>query len=119
MSLGAKKAGQAEQKRVHEINMKIKKAEKNTKLFFSETKKILEKQDEEPIFPELPESQAMTVKFAEKEKRFIRYLYTCYKAATSFEQKLELGAHMSTPLHLLYKNEYVSFIRFICKDINE
>ena len=34
ISLGAKKAGQAEQKRIHEINMKIKKAEKNTKLFF-------------------------------------------------------------------------------------
>jgi len=26
---------------------------------------------------------------------------------------------MTTPLHLLYKNEYVSFIRFLCKDINE
>ena len=26
---------------------------------------------------------------------------------------------MTTPQHLLYKNEYVSFIRFICKDINE
>ena len=59
MSLGAKKAGQAEQKRIHEINVKIKKAEKNMKLFFSETKKILEKQDEEPIFPELPTSQSV------------------------------------------------------------
>ena len=99
--------------------MKIKKAEKNIKLFFSEAKKILEKHDEEPIFPELPTSQSQQAKFAEKEKRFIRFLYTCVKAANSFEQKLETGAHMSTPLHILYKNEFVPFIRFICKDINE
>jgi hypothetical protein len=26
---------------------------------------------------------------------------------------------MTTPHHLLYKNEYVSFIRFVCKEINE
>ena len=65
--------------------MKIKKAEKNTKLFFEETKKILDKQDEEPIFIELPTSQALQAKFAEKEKRHIRFMFTCYKAATSFE----------------------------------
>jgi hypothetical protein len=36
--------------------MKIKKADKNIKIFFTETKKILDKEDEEPIFIELPTS---------------------------------------------------------------
>lgn len=88
-------------------------------LFFTEVKKIVDKSDEEPIIPELQTSQVQQAKFAEKEKKIIRFLCTCFKAANSFEQKLETGAHMGVPLHILYKDEFVKFIRFFCKDISE
>lgn len=52
MSLGAQKEFKAEQKRKSEINFKIRRAEKNTKLFFDEVKKILSKPEEEIIIPE-------------------------------------------------------------------
>lgn len=80
MSLGSKKAAEAESKRIIEINMKIKRAEKNMNHFFGDCKKILEKQDEEPILPQLPMTQAQQAKYAEKEKYCIRFLCTCIQA---------------------------------------
>jgi hypothetical protein len=56
ISLTAKKDGEAQRKKAHELQIQIKKAEKNMRSFFSEVKKIIEKPDEEPIIPELANS---------------------------------------------------------------
>jgi len=49
LSITEKNKLKAEHKRKSELNLKIKKAEKNIKVFFASAKKILEKDEEELI----------------------------------------------------------------------
>lgn len=50
ISLAAKNAEKALARAKGDLNIKIKRAEKNQKLFFTELKKILDKHEEEVIF---------------------------------------------------------------------
>lgn len=54
MSLSQKKEFKQEQKRINDIKLKIRKAERNLKNFFSQAKKILEKNEEELIHVSCP-----------------------------------------------------------------
>lgn len=51
VSLAAQKQEQALAKAKTDINLKIKRAEKNMKNLFAELKKVLDKEDEDVVFP--------------------------------------------------------------------
>ena len=81
MSLGAQKDFKQEQRRKSEVNFKIRRADKNTKLFFDEIKKILGKAEEEKVIKDL-ETAVFQAIYAENEKKYIRFLYACFEAHT-------------------------------------
>ena len=53
MSLGAQKEHKLEAKRKQDIQIKIRRAEKNFRAFLNDIKKITEKADEEIVMPDL------------------------------------------------------------------
>lgn len=63
MSLKQEKEFKAEQKRKQEINIKIRRADKNLKALFMAIKQIMNKPDEDYIIPGLPITVAQA-KFA-------------------------------------------------------
>lgn len=54
ISLADQKAQKEAAKSKSEVNIKIKRAEKNVKLLFAELKKVLDKPDEDVVFNEAP-----------------------------------------------------------------
>lgn len=54
ISLADQKAQKERAKSKSEVNIKIKRAEKNIKLLFAELKKVLDKPDEDIVFNEAP-----------------------------------------------------------------
>ena len=75
-SIASQKADKAEAKRKSDIQLKIKKADKNFKLFLSEVKKILEKHEEDTITQELQATVAQA-RYCETKGNVIRFLYLC------------------------------------------
>jgi hypothetical protein len=118
MSLGAQKEYKAELKRKQEIQMKIRKADKNFKGFEEEVKKILHRPGEELIIPELGATVEMA-NFAEKSGKIMRFLYTCFEASTKDYNRLPPNAHVDVANHKVGKSDFVNFIRFFMKDLSE
>ena len=118
MSLGAQKEFKMEQKRKQEINFKIRRADKNIRIFFEEIKKILGKDEEETVITDLPTAVFQAV-YAEKEAKYVRFLYACHEAHTRRNNQIASNIHTLVPSYRLYKNDFVPFIRFFVKDLNE
>ena len=75
LSIQEKREMKAEHKRKTEINIRIKKAEKNIKEFFAHCKKILEKDNEELVVAECGSGTVEQAKFYETKHMYIRFLY--------------------------------------------
>lgn len=75
MSISEKRELKAEHKRKSELNLRIKKAERNIKEFFAVSKKILEKDNEELVISECGTGTVEQAKEYEVNKKFIRFLY--------------------------------------------
>ena len=74
VSLATQKAEQATAKAKSEISIKIRRAEKNIKVLFSELKKILDKPNDDVIFPNL-DTKVEEAKLAEKNGEFVSFIY--------------------------------------------
>ena len=74
VSLATQKAEQATAKAKSEISIKIRRAEKNIKVLFSELKKILDKPNDDVIFPNL-DTKVEEAKFAEKKGEFVSFIF--------------------------------------------
>ena len=116
MSLGAQKEYKAEARRKHEIQMKIRKAEKNLKTLLEEIKKFTEKADEELIHPELS-ATCGDAKFADKNGKYFKYLYAVFEGVQT--GNISKSAHLNPPNARVGKNNFVAFVKFFCKDLSE
>ena len=74
VSLATQKAEQAAAKAKSDITIKIRRAEKNIKLLFSELKKILDKPNDDVIFPNL-DNKVQEAKLAESRGEFVSFIY--------------------------------------------
>lgn len=81
MSLTAQKQEQALAKAKTDINIKIKRAEKNMKNLFAELKKILEKDEDDAVFPNAAENVA-SAKKAEAEGHFVSMMFRAWAGST-------------------------------------
>lgn len=118
MSLKQEKEYKAEQKRKRDINIKISKAEKNLKSLFDDWKHILQKADEEMLIPDV-KATVEQAKFAEKEGKYVRFLYACFEGKTRYGGDVPRDIHLKVPNYKLHKNDFVSFIRFFKDTLNE
>ena len=109
MSLAAQKAEQAFQKSKNEINVKIRRAELNLKLFFGELKKVLEKPDEDMIFPDLP-MKVENAKLAEKNTSFVTFMFKVYSDYIGDDR---------CDTRRVTKTQFVQFIRNYLRSANE
>jgi len=111
MSLGAQKEHKAESKRKSEIQLKIKRAEKNLKSVFTVFKKILDKSEEELVTPD----NAATVSyanFAEKEGKYISYLFYVYRTIGG---NFNSSEHQYVTSDRLMIDEFNNFLSFYLK----
>lgn len=118
MSLKQEKEFKAEQKRKRDINIKISRAEKNIKTVFDNWKQLLQKADEEHILPDVI-TTIEQAKFAEKDGKYVRFLYACFEAKTKNNNQISRTIHTHVPSYRLHKNDFVAFIRFYRETLNE
>mmetsp|Transcript_13206 Transcript_13206/g.20584 ORF Transcript_13206/g.20584 Transcript_13206/m.20584 type:complete len:571 (+) Transcript_13206:73-1785(+) len=109
VSLAVQKAEQAIAKTKAEINLKIKRADKNIKLLFGELKKILDKPDDDIIFIEAPTVKVESAKYAEKQGKFVSFVYS------AFADMRQDGGSSGR----VNKNQFMNFLRFFMKDLND
>ena len=100
LSIAEKREMKLEHKRKSELNLKIKKAEKNIKEFFAQAKKILERDNEELIIADCGSGTVEQAKAYESSKMFIRFLYAVSVAHTRNKQRG--GPGDSHNKHLVY-----------------
>lgn len=123
LSITEKRELKAEQKRKGDINLRIKKAEKNIKHFFAHVKKILQKEDDELVISECGSGTVEQAKSHEIQKKYIRFLY----AVSVAHNRQKQGTGQRDGRHIVYgdyhfmvnRNEFVDFMRFYMKDFTE
>lgn len=103
MSLTAQKQEQQLAKAKTDLSIKIKRAEKNMKNLFAELKKILEKDDEDAVFPNAREN-VHSAKAAEQKRHFVSFLFRAWAAGNK-----DVAADPTR----VAKTEFVAFCRFI------
>ena len=109
MSLTAQKHEQAVAKAKTDINLKIKRAEKNMRSLFTELKKLLDKDAKDVVLA----NSTVTVekaKAAEQNHRFVQFIFQAWADSTK---------NPSNP-HQVAKTQFIQFCKFMLpKEINE
>jgi hypothetical protein len=104
VSLATQKAEQAAAKAKSELSIKIRRAEKNLKLLFTELKKILEKPNDDVIFPN-QEARVEQAKFAEKNGELVSCIYEVFTGGESARQ--------------VSRAKFIQFVRHFLKDVTD
>lgn len=81
-SLATQKAEESMAKAKSELTVKIRRADKNLKLLFSEFKKILNKPNDDVIFP-TSDVKVENAKLAEKRGKFVTCIYEALTSESS------------------------------------
>ena len=104
VSLATQKAEQAAAKAKSELSIKIRRAEKNTKLLFGELKKILEKPSDDVIFPN-QEARVEQAKYAEKNGALVSCIYTVFSGGESARS--------------VSRQKFIQFVKHFLKDVSD
>ena len=119
MSLGAQKEFKAEEKRKHDIKVKIRKAEKNLQSFFSTVKRILECNEQDLVHKDCPETTVSQALYAERMQKCCQFLYGCFYAARHNAGRMDARAHLVVEEHRVRLKDFTGFLKFFDKDIGE
>lgn len=85
---------------------------------FDDWKHLLQKAEEELIVPDV-QATIEQARFAEKDGKYIRFLYACFEAKTKNDNQIKRDIHITVPSYRVHKNDFVSFIRFFKDSLNE